>query len=209
MKLKQIIPPKRDPALGGEKQGLIFVISGPSGSGKTTLLRNLIQSKILKHKLVKSTSFTTRPKRSGEKKGKDYFFISDNEFRQKRKAKKILEWTRYLGYYYATPKDFVERQVQKGKHVLLCLDLKGVFQIKRLYPKNTVTIFVMPPSLGTLQERIKKRCSKTKKEEIRQRLQLARRELRACRRYDYCVLNKDLNQAVRELKDIITRCFKE
>jgi guanylate kinase len=208
VELKQIIPLKRDPALGGKKQGLIFVISGPSGSGKTTLLQNLIRSKILKHKLVKSVSFTTRPKRSGEREGRDYFFISDHEFKQRRKAKKILEWTRYLGYYYATPKDFVERRVQKGRHILLCLDLKGAFRIKRLYSKNTVTIFVMPPSLRTLHDRIKKRCSRTKREEIRQRLWLARKELGACRRYDYCVLNKDLRQAVRETKIIITRCLK-
>ena len=185
------------------KRGLIFVISGPSGSGKTTLAQKLTQAKALKNKFIKSISFTTRPKRQGERDKKDYLFLSDREFKEKRQAKKILEWTRYLDYYYGTPRDSVERQLDKGKHVLLCLDVKGALQIKRLYPQNTVTIFVMPPSLMTLKDRIRKRCRQTKREEIEQRLQLARRELAAAKRYDYCLINQDLKQAVRELQGII------
>lgn len=188
MKLKQ-----------GAIKGLIFVISGPSGSGKTTLLKNLLKDRQLKKKLTKSVSFTTRPKRSGEREKRDYFFITEPQFKQELKAKKILEWTRYLGYYYATPRDFVEKQLKKDKHIILCLDLKGASRVKRLYPGNTVLIFIIPPSLGTLRERIGRRCNKTKKEEIRKRLKLAKAELRACRRYDYCLVNKNLQQAVKEL----------
>lgn len=184
-------------------KGLIFVISGPSGSGKTTLLENLLKIPALKDRLVKSISFTTRPKRSGEKKRKDYSFINEEEFQQKLKAKKILEWTKYLGYYYGTPRDFIERQLAKNKHVVLCLDLKGALKIKRLYPENTVMVFVMPPSLGAIRDRIKKRCHKTKTEEIQQRIKLAREELLASRLYDYCLVNEDLSQATRALKDII------
>lgn len=186
-------------------KGLIFVISGPSGSGKTTLLKSLLKTPDLKHRLVKSISFTSRPKRSHEKDGKDYFFLNEKEFKQKLKAQKILEWTRYLGYYYATPKDFIERQLKKNKHVILCLDLKGTAKLKRLYPKNTVTIFVLPPSLKALRVRIRKRCLKTKKEEILQRIKLARQELLVSRRYDYRLRNQELNQAVRELKGIILK----
>ena len=187
------------------QRGLIFIISGPSGSGKTTLVKKLLGNKTLKNKLAKSISFTTRPRRSGEQDKKDYFFISEKRFKQSQKAKKILEWTKYLGYYYATPKEFIEKQLQKVKHVILCLDLKGTFTIKRQYPKNTVTIFVMPPSLDTLLHRIATRCNKTKEEEVRQRLRLAQQELSACDRYDYCVVNKDLNQAIKELKGIILK----
>lgn len=185
------------------KSGLIFIISGPSGSGKTTLLKSLLEAKPLKNKLVKSISFTTRPKRWDEKNGKDYFFISEREFQQKRKDKKFLEWTRYLGYYYATPKDFIERYLGKGRHIVLCLDLKGALKIKRLYPNNTVTIFVMSPSLEALRERIKKRSKKIKSTEIRQRISLAKKELAAACRYDYRMVNKDLRGAVGELKEII------
>lgn len=194
MKLKQ-----------GKIKGLIFVISGPSGSGKTTLLKELLKDKQLKKRVTKSVSFTTRAKRSGEKDKKDYFFISRARFKEELKAKKILEWTRYLGYYYATPKDSVERQLKKGRHVILCLDLKGAFKIKRLYPKNTVLIFIIPPSLETLRKRIAARCNKTKKEEIKERLKLARLELLASCRYDCCLVNKNLQQAARELRQVILR----
>ena len=116
------------------KKGKIFVISGPSGSGKTTLAQSLLKDRKLKKKIARSVSFTTRPKRSGEKNRKDYFFIGKNDFKEKLKSKKILEWTRYLGYYYGTAKDFFEAQLVKSKAVVLCLDLKGAARIKKLYP---------------------------------------------------------------------------
>lgn len=188
------------------KRGLIFVISGPSGSGKTTLLKHIISDAGLKNKILKSISFTTRPNRSGEKDRKDYFFISAEEFQRRLKAKKILEWTKYLGYYYGTPGDFVKAQINKGKHLCLCLDFKGAQAIKRFYPQNTVTIFVMPPSLESLRERIEKRCNKTKKEEITKRIKLAKRELAVSKKYDYCLVNKELDKTAAEMKNIV---FKE
>jgi len=188
-----------------ENQGLIFVISGPSGSGKTTLLTNLLKSKDLKNRLVKPISITTRPKRSGEKNGKDYFFVSQKQFKQEKQAKKILEWTRYLSYYYATPKDFVERQLRKKKNLILSLDLRGALRVRRLYPKNTITIFILSPSLAVLRDRIEKRCNKTKKAEIQKRLKLAEKEIQASDRYDYRLVNQDLDETVRQLKDIVLR----
>ncbi len=188
-----------------KKQGLIFIISGPSGSGKTTLAKNLLGNKTLKNKLARSISFTTRPRRSGEQDKEDYFFISEKRFKQEQKAQNLLEWTKYLGYYYATPKEFMERQLHKARHVILCLDLKGAFTIKRRYSKNTVMIFVMPPSLDTLLHRMTTRCNKTKEGEVRQRLTLAKQELAVCDRYDYCVVNKDLNQAIKQLQGIILK----
>jgi len=188
-----------------KSQGWIFVISGPSGSGKTTLVKAVLSDRQFRKKLARSVSFTTRPKRSGEKHGWDYYFINEKEFKKKRKAKKILEWTRYLGYYYGTAKDFLDKELYKYPGIVLCLDLKGAAKIKRLYPKNTVTIFIMPSSLEELSARIQKRCSKTKKEEIQRRLKRARDEILVSRSYDYRLINKDLHQAIRELKRVINK----
>jgi len=181
----------------------MFVISGPSGSGKTTLLKKLLEKGFLKRQLVKSVSLTTRPKRPGERVKKDYVFISEREFLALLRAKKILEWTKYLGYYYGTPKDFIEDNLRKGSNLLLCLDLRGALKIKRLYPNNTATIFIAPPSLGALKQRIIKRSDKINQEELQQRLGLARGELLAKGRYDYYLLNKDLSVATEKLKKII------
>ncbi len=181
------------------------MVSGPSCSGQTTLLTNLLKSRDLKNRLVKSISITTRPKRSGEKNGKDYFFVSPKQFKQEKQAKKILEWTRYTGYDYATPNDFVERQLRKKKNLILSLDLRGALRVRRLYPKNTITIFILPPSLAVLQERIEKRCHKTKKTEIQQRLKVAEKEIQVADRYDYCLVNQDLHDTVGQLKDIVLR----
>ena len=186
-----------------EKQGLIFVVSGPSGSGKTTLAGQILRDKALSRKIRKSVSFTTRPKRSGERDKRDYFFVSEGLFRRQLQRKKILEWTSYLGYYYGTPKSSVDRQIREGRHLLLCIDLKGAKNLGRLYPKNCVTIFVMPPDMEELRKRIKKRCSRTKENEVRQRMLLAKKEMRQAGKFDYCLVNKDLKKTVRELKQII------
>jgi len=185
-----------------QSQGKIFVISGPSGSGKTTLLNRLIQDKEIGKLLIKSRSLTTRPRRWQERDGRDYFFISPGEFKRLLKAKKILEWTRYLGYYYGTPRGEVEARLKKGGHTGFCLDLKGAALLKKIYPNNTVTVFVLPPSLDTLKTRIEGRSRSTDKKEVAQRLKLAERELRAASDFDYCILNNNLQVALKELKEI-------
>ena len=110
-----------------------------------------------------------------------------------------------MGYYYATPKAYVEQQLRRGRSVALCLDLRGALRLKRMYGRKTITIFVQPPSVDALQLRIAKRCQKTRKEEVCQRLGLARQEMATASQYDYCVLNSDLRQAVSELKQIVVR----
>ena len=184
-------------------KGLIFVISGPSGSGKTTLLKELFKDRELKAGFVKSVSLTTRSKRVSEREGKDYFFISEEEFQGKLRNKKIIERTRYLGYYYATPKDFLEKQLGRGKHIILCLDLIGAFKIKKVYPRNSTSIFIMPPSLAELRERIERRCCGTRREEILRRLALAQDEIAAAPRFDYYLVNRDLKETVARLKRIV------
>jgi len=184
------------------KLGIIFIICGPSGSGKTTLLSSLIKAKKIAKLIIKSCSITTRPKRSGEQEGKDYFFVSEARFQHLLKAKKILEWTRYLGYYYGTPKGPLEKNFKTGVNLGLCLDLKGARMLKKLYPENVVSIFVLPPSLEVLKHRIEGRCSKANKKEVAQRISLARKELLAAVEFDYCILNKNLKFALTELKTI-------
>jgi guanylate kinase len=184
-------------------KGKLFVISGPSGSGKTTLAKYALADRELKHKLAKSVSFTTRPKRPGERNGKDYLFIGQAEFKRNIRTKKIIEWTDYLGYYYGTAREFLERQLKKPQGIILCLDLKGAKRIKRLYPQNTVTIFVLPPSVEELARRIAKRCRSTKNEEVRKRIKLARQEIKVRQWYDFCLVNHDLEAAIAQLKVII------
>jgi guanylate kinase len=186
-------------------QGKVFVISGPSGSGKTTLRDRVLAKKRIKREFVKSVSFTTRKKRSGERNGKDYFFISRSLFKRHLKEQKILEWTRYLGYYYATSREFVARQLQSGKNIVLCLDLKGARRVKKLFSGNAVTIFVKPPSLKELRSRIEGRCNRTKKAEVLKRMALARKELRAASEFDYRLTNNNLARAVNRLEVIILK----
>ena len=184
-------------------KGKIFVLSGPSGSGKTTLRDLILKESVFKRIFVKSVSLSTRQKRLGEKHGRDYFFISKKEFLMLRRDKKILEWTRYLGYYYGTKKETVDISLSKGKNILLCLDLRGALRIKKLYPKDSVTIFVIPPSIRELHNRLKGRCAHTGDDEITKRVKLARLELRNSSKYDYTLRNANLVSAVKRLKDII------
>lgn len=184
---------------------MIFVLSGPSGSGKTTLRDLLLKDRALKKILVKSVSFTTRPKRLGEKEGKDYFFISEGSFNDLRKNKRILEWTRYLGYYYGTKKDLIEASFKKNKNVLLCLDFKGAKRIKEIYPQEAVTIFIIPPSLKELRKRIEGRSRSTGEEEVLKRISRAEKELKNIFAYDYSLENINLSQAVKKLKGIILK----
>ncbi len=185
----------------------IFVISGPSGSGKTTLAELLLKSKPLKNKLIKSVSLTTRPKRQEEKRGRDYCFVSEARFKQLMAFKKILEWTRYLGYYYATPKSFVDKHLAQGKSPVLCLDVKGALRLKKIYPKNTVTIFVLPPRVQELRARIEKR-SRLSAAEIKKRIEIAKKEMALHKLYDYRIVNRDLRQASNSLRNIVLEELK-
>lgn len=193
--LKKEFPPK----------GVLFIISGPSGSGKTTLATKVIEKEGLRGKINKSISFTTRPRRPTERNGKDYYFVTSDYFKKTLAAKKILEWTRYLRYYYGTPKIRVDRLLNKGKHVVLCVDLKGVEKLKKLYQGNAVTIFIMPPDITELQSRIEKRDACINKEEVKKRLKLAKKEMSVCGKFNHCIVNKNLTKAVSELYGIILK----
>ncbi|MCU0651132.1 MAG: guanylate kinase [Candidatus Omnitrophica bacterium] len=179
------------------------MISGPSGSGKTTLANLLLKDRAVGKKLCRSISVTTRKPRTGERAGRDYFFISEAEFKRRRKAKKILEWTRYLGYYYGTDKDFVEEMLGSFCGVVLCLDVVGARRLKRMFPRNAVTIFVLPPSAKELYRRIRQRARSTTEAEISSRLAVAKEEIKAAGFYDYRLRNKNLKKALERLKNIV------
>ena len=117
--------------------------------------------------------------------------------------KKILESTRYLGYYYGTPREFIIHTISKGLNLVLCLDIKGALFIKKAFHERAVRIFVKPPSLGVARSRILSRCAATHLEELKGRLNMAAKELSASSKYEYSVVNDNLNKAVKEVKKII------
>lgn len=180
------------------KRGRIFIISAPSGCGKTTLCRRLLKSGL---ELSYSVSMTTRPRRLGEIHGKDYYFVSNGNFQKGIRQNKFLEWTKTYGWYYGTPKRFILDLLKKGKDILLSIDVKGAMNVKRFYPKS-VLIFILPPSLKELKKRLKRRNSDDKKE-IQKRLKIVKREISYADRYDYCVVNDNVDIAVCKLKAIV------
>ena len=184
-------------------KGKIFVISAPSGSGKTTLCKRLLKEC---KNLVVSKSFTTRPLRKGEKNKRDYIFVSKKEFEAARKNGEFLEWAKVFDNYYGTPEEFVEKKIAIGKSVLLIIDVQGAFQVKKKRPGATL-IFIFPPSLGELKKRLIARKTDNTAE-IKSRLKIARREMALAKRYDYQVINDDLDRAVDRLKKIVSSVKK-
>lgn len=180
------------------KKGRIFIISAPSGCGKTTLCRKLLKSDA---GLVRSVSATTRPRRKGESRGNDYYFASKADFQKGIDRGRFLEWARTYGWYYGTPRRFVDRMLRRGRDVLLSIDVKGAFKVKAIYP-DAVLIFILPPSLKELKGRLKKRNVDDKKE-IGKRLRIVRRELSFAGKYDYAVVNDSIEKAVDKLRAIV------
>jgi len=181
-----------------QAKGQLFIMSAPSGCGKTTLERMLIDSDL---NLKKSISVTTRKPRKGEEEGRDYYFISEKEFFKRRDNGEFLEWAKVFGHYYASPKDKIERYLNEKKNILLSIDIQGAKQIKKIYP-DAVYIFIKPPSLKDLEARLKARGTDNK-EDIEERLKVAKEEIRQSKMYDYVVVNDKIDRAYQQLKEII------
>ena len=181
-----------------KRRGILFIISAPSGSGKTTLCTRLVESV---DSLYRSISMTTRPPRPGEKDGMDYIFIEKPEFIKRQKRKEFLEWARVFGEYYATPKKHILHMLKRGSDVLLSIDVQGAMKIKRL-KLDAVYIFILPPSLAMLRERLINRSTDSK-ESIRKRLNIARKEVACSQRYNYVIVNNRLEPALNNLRAII------
>ncbi len=182
----------------------LFVISGPSGVGKGTVVARLVDSL---PDLWVSRSVTTRLPRDGERDGVDYYFVDEDRFRELQRHGELLEWATVHGYLYGTPKQAVEQKLREGKDVLLEIDVQGAFQVKDRFAE-AVTIFLEPPSLDELERRIVAR-GKEGSEEVRRRLETARRELAEKDRFDHVVMNDNLEDAVAEVRRIIEESRRE
>lgn len=180
-----------------KKEGLLFVISGPSGVGKDTLVREYLKD----NNAHLSVSATTRKPRDGEIDGKDYYFLTEDEFNKKIKEDDFLEYAVYNDCYYGTPKSKVEEYLKKGIDVILIIEVQGAFLVKEKLP-NSVLIFIMPPSIEILKDRIIKRGLDSE-EMIENRLKIALNEIETSNRYDYMLVNNEINNAKEKLKLII------
>ena len=180
--------------------GKLFVISAPSGAGKTTLIKKVLNRF---ENLSYSVSHTTRPPRKNEQDGVDYFFINREEFEQKILQGDWLEWASVHGNYYGTSKDFVQRCLEEGRNLLLDIDVQGAAQVMASDLKP-VTIFILPPSLDILAQRLTNRKTDSK-EVIARRLENAKTEMAQKKRYRYVVINDDLDVATEELLSVIKK----
>ena len=178
--------------------GRLFVISGPSGAGKGTICKKLLETVDISI----STSMTTRAPRPGEIDGKDYYFVTVDEFEDKIANGGMLEYARVFDNIYGTPKDMVIKQLERGRAVILEIDVQGGLQIKKKMPEQAVLVFVLPPDLTTLRQRIIDRGTETE-EVIDKRFNEAINEIKLIGEYDYYVVNDELDDAVYDLKAII------
>jgi guanylate kinase len=177
---------------------LLVVLCSPSGGGKTTIARELLARR---QDVGFSVSATTRPPRENERQGVDYHFLTREEFLRRRDRGEFLEWAEYLGHLYGTLQSEVDRLLAGGRHVILDIEIEGAGQV-RARRGDVVAIFVLPPSVGELVDRLQGRASERPRE-LAQRLARAAREVQEAERFDYVVLNDDREQAVASVSGII------
>jgi len=180
------------------KKGKLFVITAPSGTGKTTII-DIIRKKV--EGIGYSVSHTTRPPRRGEVNGVHYCFVAREDFEKMIEAHEFVEWAIVYDHLYGTPVSSVESTLSSGKDLLLDLDIQGAQEIKKQFPEATL-IFILPPSLKILHERLKRRSAQDDTN-IALRMEKTVEEIKKCRDYDFLIINDDLNQAAREVEAII------
>lgn len=179
-------------------RGVLFIVSAPSGTGKTTLVERLVQ---LVPNLRMSRSYTSRAERPGERDGVDYNFISRERFEEMARDNQFLEWADVFGNYYGTCAADTEAFLAQGEDVVLVIDVQGARQV-RSRGIETVGVFVLPPSVEVLEQRLRGR-SKDSEEQIQRRLEVARREVGEFEQYKYVVINDELAPAVERLRGIV------
>lgn len=185
-------------AISLEPEGTLIILSSPSGGGKSSICRALLDSD---PRLGYSVSVTSRPRRRDEVDSRDYHFVSEEEIHDLISKDLFYEWAKVHGNYYGTRKDLIDAKLAAGQDVVLDLDVVGGLNIKKLNDK-ALLIFVLPPSLAVLEERLNKR--NTDKDEIIQlRLRNARNEIHFAQKYDYAVVNEDLTQTIAIIRKII------
>ena len=183
------------------KKGLLIILSGPSGVGKGTVRKYIIEHFDLS--FYYSISMTTRAPRAGEENGKDYFFVTPEEFQRNIDAGNLLEWAEFVNNRYGTPRDVVESYREKGIDVLLEIETNGAKQVMAKCP-DALSIFIVPPSLEELEARIRGRNSETEAS-IQKRLAKAAEEMKLAENYRYVVANDNIERAATEIRDIILR----
>ena len=184
-----------------KKPGTIVVISSPSGGGKTSICRKLLSPSRKRRGWKFSISYTTREKRIGERNGREYHFVSEDEFKKLAAKDYFAEHFKVHLYRYGTPRKPLEKVIRDGGVVILDVDVQGAFRIKKAYPE-AITIFVLPPSISVLKKRLIRRGTETVQQR-RIRFENARKEMKLFSRFEYCVINQDLNTAVKEVLSII------
>ncbi|AWX57066.1 MULTISPECIES: guanylate kinase [Brevibacillus] len=180
-------------------RGLLLVLSGPAGVGKGTVCKALRE---VMPDLVYSVSATTRQPRPGEVEGVNYFFKSQEEFKQMIEEDALLEWAEYVGNYYGTPRQFVDDMLNEGRDVILEIEVQGALQVKESFPQGTF-LFLAPPDLNELENRIVGRGTESQ-EIIRKRMEVARAEIELMDHYDYVVVNDVIESACDRIQAIIT-----
>lgn len=180
-------------------KGLLIVLSGPSGVGKGTVRKALFNMQ--GHNLDYSVSMTTRPMRPGEVDGKDYYFVSKEEFEQRIRDGKFLEYAEFVGNYYGTPFDKVNEKIQQGKEVVLEIEVQGALQVREKCP-DAVFIFLGPPSKEALYDRLHRRGTESE-EKINERVTKANKEFELAYKYDYIVINDEVANAADRIMAII------
>ena len=181
------------------KRGLILILSSPSGAGKTTLAKKI---EISDSNFKISVSYTTRTPRLNEINGVDYNFISINKFEELSNQNKFLEQAKVFGNYYGTLKESIEENLVQGKDYIFDIDWQGTEQVKKIMPLDIVPIFILPPSINDLENRLKKREEKNK-ELIDQRMKMAKDEINHWKDYKYIVVNKNLENCFEQITKIV------
>lgn len=184
-----------------EKKGKIIVLTAPSGSGKSTIISRLMERPDLK--LDFSISATSRKPRGEERNGKEYFFLTEEEFKKNIEEGNFVEWEEvYAGVHYGTLVSEVERITESGKNLIMDVDVKGAFSIKERYKDEALSIFIMPPNKEALEQRLRLRGTDSE-ETISKRLQKSEYEISFAQRFDCIVINDNLSTAVKEVEEII------
>ena len=182
-----------------DSKGILIVVSGFSGAGKGTLMKELLKNHPGQYTL--SISATTRQPRDGEEDGREYFFITTEEFEKMIAQDQLIEYARYVDNYYGTPRAYVEEQLEAGKDVILEIEIQGALKVKENFPQ-TLLLFVTPPTAGELRERLKGRGTETE-DVIDFRMNRAKEEALGMDRYDYLLINDMVDECVEEMHQII------